>query len=251
MSGQSSSIMMHVFVIGSAGVNGQNGSSGQLPTLESIRKFMTIHPDKVCYFYFIDPRHLDVEGDLKLMGEYRKGDIPYSFVPRLFSWDTFSKEYRVEKGDHTLFIDYANYAASEYEYASRLGRNPNWHYWCPGCAGARLDPVEAYSKAIAIPHYSILGTDPLPAHSSVYYREGVMSEINSMLKYARLLPSNSSDPRPPPWLIREVGGDNETWAMMKESSHEVLANFFLANNKDYISRPIDTWYSLVRAMIIL
>jgi len=247
----------HVFVIGSAGFDsyeGVPGSKGQLPSVDNLQEFMSIRAidsktPNHCYFYFIDPRHLEVKSDVIAMQAYQNANIPFSFVNRPFSWDTFRKSYRIESNDHVLMVDYANYSTSEYEFSSRFGVRNNWHYWCPGCAGSRLDVEQAYIKARAIPSYSIHGSKPFPIKVSKDYREGVMKELNQLLIYARLLPATSSDPRPPNWILAEVGKDEDTWAIMRESAYQVLSAFFAANGKDYTGIPVTQWYTLVRDII--
>ncbi len=59
----------HIFIIGSASC--PQVSNGQLPTVDNVLSFVKSHPDKQCYFYFIDPRHYDVMDDQKLLSSYQ------------------------------------------------------------------------------------------------------------------------------------------------------------------------------------
>jgi hypothetical protein len=235
---------MHILVIGAAG-NDRDASRGQLPAVENILAFMAQRPGQQCYFYFIDPEHANCRGDMEKFRLYHERGIAHCMVPRNFRFATFHSDYRVGRDEEAFFIDYANLAASEFDLITSLGVNPSWSYLCPGCAGPRLNLSEAYARARTIPQYTIQGSLPVPAGLSPEYLRGIRRELESLLTYVRLLPSERGR-QPPEWLMDQVGRDPGTWSVMREQAHATLAHFFNANGiADPDCTPLDQWYTLV------
>jgi hypothetical protein len=248
--------MFHVFIIGSAGFDPcENipGSKGQLPTVENILQFMKYKHNKQCYLYFIDPRHLEVKSDLKFMEEYQKANIPCCFILRPFKFETFYQDYKIDNDDGALFIDFANFATSEYDFINHLEgqkSKKDWYYYTPGCSGPQLNLIEAYEKAKNIPHYTLFNDKPVPRTLSKAYKADILKELNSLLQYVRYIPATSKDARPPEWFLEKIGRDETTWTMLRESAYSVLSNWFERNcMMSYNCYPSEQWYKLVNDII--
>ena len=241
----SSRPLLHVLVIGSSAC--PPDSNGQLPEVTNILSFTDINR---CYFYFIDPRHYDVERDAKMFASYRDEDIPFCVVARNFNFETFSKEYKIEEKDRALFVDYAAIASSEYEFVSKLGNKKNWYYCTPGCGGKQLDLHEVYNKAKNNPHYTIYMDVPVPKGLSRAYRDDIKKEFNLFLQYVRYIPATSDDPDPPQWFVQRIGDDRKSWTMLRESAYQTLSHFFEVNGmSSYNCYPAENWHKLVSQVL--
>lgn len=237
--------ILHILVIGAAG-DSDDSSRGQLPSVENILEFQLRHPGRKCYFYFIDPVHIQCRSDMELFAQYHARGIAHCVVTLAFSFDTFRHRYRVGVDEEALFIDYANVASSEHDFVSRLGANANWHYLVPGCSGPRLNLENAYTRASRLPKYTIQSTAPIPAGLSPEYIRGIRQELDNILAYVRLLPAGEEHKSPPEWLVAQLGANRDVWHAAREQAYQALTAFFRINNiPDPDCTPVEKWYSLV------
>jgi hypothetical protein len=266
---------LSIFVIGSAGIfsnynRDNNITSGQLPTVTNVVDFITRHPDKKCHFYFIDPMHLyesrsDLDDNQNLSSssqssshsrdqqyfrDYQLANLRFDIIPRYFRFETFESEFRLTRNDECLLIDYANVTASEYDFMSKFGHNyTKWNYWSPGCMGSRLDLNQAYKIATDMPKYSIYNETPVPNNLSEPYRTSLGKEIYRLTVYATKL---TPGVEPPQWLIDDFTRDEivpDDWAHLRESSLQLLEDFFKANKHNLYEYEPNKWYGECRKIL--
>jgi hypothetical protein len=240
--------MFHIFVIGSAS---SQFTPGQLPSTINILEFVNTHKDKLCYFYFIDPQHYNIQKDCDYFTQYTLNNINFSVITKPFNFKSFHNEYKVDTDDNALFVDYANYTGSEYDFVYNLGPNNNWYYSCPGCSGKMLDIMEVYSQAKTIPHYYSTMTTPINKNMSIAYKQKILGELHILISYVRFLPIEKTDPEPPEWLKVYSGNDKSTWTKKREISYNMLVNLFEINNVIvYNDTPMDKWYDLIKLQLL-
>jgi len=247
----SSKTFFHIFLIGAAS-NSQ--SEGQLPDVNSLVTFQENNPDKIVYYYFIDPGHRNNERDRQLIYSYMESGIPCTIVYSPFAYKTFNKEYKVLPGDEALFIDCAGVSASEHDFIQAFGKNrQNWWYLTLGCSSGKLEISQAHKASRDVPKYTVLDDCKVPLNLSYAYREQLLGEINKYVLYVRLLPSKGTDPDPPEWMrerhdiIRE--GYRSTWKILRESAEHILHNFFAVNEVEIYAYPTTEWYAAAKKLL--
>lgn len=241
--------LLHIVVIGAAGC--PPDSEGQLPLADNIIQFASMNPDKVPYFYFMDPRHWDVPNDIKTFQTYNEIGVAYCVITKNFRFDDFSTLFKIGKNDEVLFVDYANITSSEAEFITRFGERPSWNYLRPGCMGSRLDLICDYKQAQRVSHYTIHSDMPVPQYLSKEHREDLIKEISQLMGYIRYLPTDSKGLDPPQWLRNQIGDDRELWKEMYESAREVIVHFFEQNNMTtYNKFQIQNWDKLLKEIVM-
>ena len=237
--------MFHVFIIGSAS---NHSSPGQLPTAENIVKFYE-EIKMPYYIYCIDPNHKNNHKDMEKFVMYENANIPFAILPESFAFEKFQKEYKILKEDQALLVDFANLAESEYDFMKKLGNDKNLFYSTPGCAGKQLDILPTYNKAKSIPKYTIESSVPVPENLSTTYRQSLKVELGDIIALARLLPN------PPPWMKEKYNhikeADNETLLAIRDSSFDILKNFFQLNNQNINNVDSKEWYQSIKTIMKL
>jgi len=103
----------------------------------------------------------------------------------------------------------------------------------------------AYEIALKMPRYSINFDMPVPDNIKKNYKESIITDLNLIIIYARLLPASMDDNiKVEDWLIQRLKTDKkEELISVQQKAYNLLSKFAKNNN---ISLPQDKnqWYTV-------
>jgi len=243
---------LHVLIIGSAS---NDKSLGQIPDVETTTNFIAAHPTLTVYLYFIDPNHRLREEDLTKFSQLMDAGIPLTTIYLKFEAEKLSSNYKIFPEDYVLLIDYAGIATCEQEWVDKVGNKKQWYFWTPGCAGKSLDLAEAWRSAHSWAPYTIHSNKAVPDSLSKEHGKYLLTQLDKLLLYSRVLPSDEKDPEPPLWLQESdpaiTGGDRQTLICIRKSAESVLYDFMMSNGVDMWKESPKQWATIVRRILRL
>lgn len=248
----SNNSFLHVLIIGSAS---NDSSPGQIPDVETIANFITAHPKLTVYLYFIDPNHRLRGEDLAKFSQLMDAGISLTMICLKFEASQLSSAYKIFPEDYLLLVDYAGIATCEQEWAELTGQKKQWYFWVPGCFGESFNLTNAWRSAHSwIPH-TIYSKNAIPAELSKSHKQYLLVELDKLLLYSRVLPSDEKDPDPPLWLQEKdsaiTGSDRSTLISIRKSAESVLYDFMSNNEINMWENPPKQWATIVRRILKL
>jgi hypothetical protein len=238
--------MLNVYIIGSSV---SDPKYPQMPTKQNVELFFS-ELQRPITLHFIDPQHDQNKNDGPFFEAYQtiqSDNCKIRVWAHEFSFETFYDVFQPEEKSDMFFVDFANYARSEYEFMLRMG-DSNRRFYCPGCMGEQLDLLQVYKNTPMC--YRLTSADPVPSYLNRKYRENVLDHLNTLINYVRLL----TLPSPPAWLLNSLPPGFyclEKRQHLIDSAHDLLKHFFSVNGLFYGSIPLNDLYKTASRLLLL
>jgi hypothetical protein len=242
-------MFLHVFVIGSAS---NKESTGQIPMSDKFYEFKKSHPHLLPYLYFIDPLHRNL-GDFLMLHELMKDGVPLCVIVDRFNPSDLADKFKILPRDEVLFIDYAQIADTERAWKSLVGDDGSMlFYLAHNIGNPILDLEVAYSTAKAN-NYKISSECSIPKGMSKTHKASLLSELKTVIDYARLLPAHSGSSPAPEWLVkndaRVRGSSADDLFLLQAQSEATIASFFSLNGVDIYKMKDTQWMFEARKIV--